>query len=59
MALAGFGPDPIPVLSDAELRAGALKAARTILAGHAGCGCDLCDLAHSVELNLEGVTYER
>ena len=71
MSLAGFGPDPGPecncnyctmvadTVSDQYLRARAVKAARTILARHAGCRCDLCDLARTIELNLEGVTYER
>ena len=55
MALAGFGHD----LTDEELKAGAVKAARTILAGHAGCTCRLCELAVEIELKYTGVSNAR
>jgi len=55
MALAGLGPDR----TDAELIAGAVRAARTILARHAGCRCNLCELAASIELRYTGVSHAR
>lgn len=55
MAVGGIGPE----LTDTELRALAACSARTILARHAGCYCDLCELARSIELNLTGVSHER
>ena len=55
MALTGFGPD----LTEEELKAGAVRAARTILARHAGCRCNLCELAASIELRYTGVSHAR
>ena len=55
MALAGFGTD----LTPEQLKDGAVKAARTILARHAGCYCSLCELARSIELDLTGVSHAR
>ena len=51
----GFGSE----LTQEELQAGALRAARTILARHVGCCCSLCTLATSIELDLAGVSHER
>ena len=51
----GFGPQP----TRADLERMAVKSARKILADHAGCYCDLCELARNVELRLTGVSYER
>ena len=55
MSVSGFGPEP----TQEELIAGAVKAARTILARHAGCYCSVCELARTIELKYTGVSYER
>lgn len=58
MALGGFGPQA-PELSEVDLPANLLRSARSILARHAGCHCNLCELAASIELRYTGMTYER